>query len=98
MRYPEPITVRRMALEFPDAMGTAWCGDNAYLSALLGALSVAFPPGERLFINSVRHFAGDIDDPVLLDRIRSFVGQEAHHTKEHIAFNAIEASCWLLGS
>lgn len=88
MRYPEPITVRRMPIEFPDAMGTAWCGDNAYLSALLGALSVAFPPGERLFIDSVRHFADDIDDPELKERIRAFVQQEAHHTKEHIAFNA----------
>lgn len=81
------IKVRRMDLEFPDSIPEFWWDDNPFLSAIGVALSVSFPGGERFFISSVRHFVARIEDPVLREQVRAFIGQEANHTKEHIAFN-----------
>jgi predicted metal-dependent hydrolase len=86
--YPQPaIHVRRMDFEFTDDIPEHWANDNAVLTAVMAGLSAAFPPGERYFIESVKHYADQVSDPVLKERIRGFVGQEANHTKEHLAFN-----------
>jgi len=77
-----------MSIDFPESMGPRFFDDNALMSSLLAALSVAFPPGERFFIESVRHYLDGIEDPTLRAQIRGFIGQEANHTKEHLAFNA----------
>lgn len=87
MATKEKIQVRRMNFEFTPDIPENWADDNAFLTALLAGLSASFPPGERYFIESVRHFAGEVKDPELRERIRGFIGQEANHTKEHIAFN-----------
>ena len=60
-----------MDLEFDDALAERWGEDAPFLTALLGALSVSFPPGERLFIDSVRHYLRDLDDPELIARVRA---------------------------
>jgi predicted metal-dependent hydrolase len=82
-----PIPVRRMDFEFGPDIPHSWADGNAMLTALLAGLSAVFPPGERFFIDSVRHYAGQVTDPALKERVRGFIGQEANHTKEHIAFN-----------
>lgn len=82
------ITVRRMDYEFPDHIPRYWFDDNPFLTAMMAALSISFPAGERFFIDSVRHFQSQVTDPDLQARIRGFMGQEANHTKEHIALNA----------
>lgn len=85
---PRPlIKVRKMDLRFADAMPERWFDDNAMLTATLSALAVSFPAGERFFIASVRHFLPKITDPSLREAVHAFIGQEAHHTKEHVAFN-----------
>jgi predicted metal-dependent hydrolase len=76
-----------MDFEFGADIPDAWAEGNAMLTALMAGLSAVFPPGERFFIDSVRHYAGDVTDPDLKERIRGFIGQEANHTKEHLAFN-----------
>src|SRR5690606_10279173 len=53
------------------------------------ALSLLFPSGERLFIDSVRLFADDITDPKLKADIRAFIAQEAIHSREHAHYNAL---------
>jgi uncharacterized protein len=90
-RTPQPITVRRMDYEFTGEIPTHWADGNPVLTAFMSALSATFPPGERFFIDSVRHYAGRVTDPELKERIRGFIGQEANHTKEHIAFNSFLA-------
>ncbi len=60
---------------------------NAILSTLMYALSASFPDGERFFIDSVRYYRDQIDDPVLKEDIRGFIGQEAHHSRIHQDFN-----------
>jgi len=87
-RTPQPITVRRMDYEFSAEIPDHWADGNPVLTAFMAALSASFPPGERFFIDSVRHYAGQVTDPELKERIRGFIGQEANHTKEHIAFNS----------
>jgi len=86
-REPHQIKVRRMDFEFGEDIPENWAADNPILTGLLTALSGSFPAGERFFIDSVRHFMDRIDEPELRRRVRGFVGQEAAHTKEHLAFN-----------
>jgi hypothetical protein len=81
------IEVRHLDIEFSDSMGPRWAGDNPLSSALLGSLSVAFPPGERFFIESVRHYLPRLEDAALRKAVFAFIGQEANHNKEHRAFN-----------
>lgn len=83
----DPITVRRMDFAFTPDIPENWGNGNPMVTALLAGLSAVFPPGERYFIESVRHYADRVMDPELKERIRGFIGQEANHTKEHIAFN-----------
>lgn len=81
------ITVRRMDFEFPDEAPRFWFDDNPFLTAMMAALSISFPAGERYFIDSVRHFQAQITDPELQAQIRAFIGQEANHTREHLTLN-----------
>ncbi len=61
-------------------------------SHLIAVLSAVFPDGEAYFIRSVAAVRHEIDDRHLLDRVSGFVGQEAHHGREHRALNARLAS------
>lgn len=81
------IEVRRMDIAFTDAIPKLWFDDNALLTCLFSALSVGFPSGERFFVQSVLHYLPEIEDADLRSRVRAFVGQEANHTKEHLAFD-----------
>ncbi|MFK7991181.1 MAG: metal-dependent hydrolase [Sandaracinaceae bacterium] len=84
---PPRIEVRRLDYRFDPDMSVDFAG-NPLLSALFGALSVAFGPGERLFIESVRHYLPEVDDKALRRDVYAFIGQEANHTDAHHAFNA----------
>lgn len=81
------IVVRQLNLSFTDDITEFWFDNNPLLTCFLSALSAAFPEGERQFIYSVRHYQNQISDPVLLKQVRAFIGQEAHHGKEHDALN-----------
>lgn len=81
------ITVRRMDFDLDPDIPTLWFGDHRLLTMLLTALSGVFPEGERMFMRSVRHYEKNIQDPELRKQVKAFIGQEAHHGKEHHAFN-----------
>jgi hypothetical protein len=66
----------------------AWHIDGADASAVYDALSMLFPDGERFFIESVKHYRGRATGK-LADDVRDFITQEALHTREHAAFNAL---------
>ena len=83
---PIRIRVRRMDYDM-SGLRRYWYKDNAWITHFLNALSTTFPDGERFFIHSVRQFESQIQDPVLREQIRAFIGQEANHGKEHEAFN-----------
>lgn len=85
------IPVRHMDFEFDDAIPTFWFDNNPMLTMLLTGLSCVFPEGERMFMRSVRNFQDGVTDPQLLKEVRAFIGQEAHHGKEHQSFNEFMA-------
>ncbi len=84
------LKVRRMDFEFEESQVPEWWFDqDPYKTLLLASLSGGFPAGERFFIDSVRQFRDRITDPVLHKAIGAFIGQEAHHSKEHEGLNAL---------
>lgn len=89
--YGEAIKVRRMDFEFGDDIPEFWFDGNPVLTAFLTSLSVSFPGGERYFIDSVRHYQPRVEEAALVQRIRAFIGQEGHHTREHTALNDMMA-------
>ncbi|HIL23040.1 MAG TPA: metal-dependent hydrolase [Alcanivorax sp.] len=80
-------TVRQPDFDLADDVPKYWWDNDPLKTLLLGALSASFPAGELFFIDSVRHFQDRIDDPDLKKAVRAFIGQEAHHSKEHKLLN-----------
>jgi predicted metal-dependent hydrolase len=69
------------------ARGTAWLGGDPVATAVFNALSLTFPDGERLFIDSVRAFQDQLPRELAAE-VRAFIAQEALHSREHANLNA----------
>lgn len=82
------IQPRRMDFQFDSGIPRYWFGNDQFKTILLSALSCTFPEGERFFVRSVRYYQPKIKSPVLQEQVKGFIGQEAHHGKEHEEFNA----------
>ncbi|MDF2447302.1 MAG: metal-dependent hydrolase [Moraxellaceae bacterium] len=80
------MTVRRMDFDF-DNLPRYWADNDPFLTHMLNALSATFPEGERMFIESVRAFRDRITDPEMQKAVSDFIGQEAMHSREHLAYN-----------
>lgn len=89
IEFKVEVKPRQMDFNFPESIPRYWFDDNPYITHFLNALSSVFPEGERFFIETVRYYQDQIDDPELLKDIRGFIGQEAHHGKQHEAFNEL---------
>lgn len=85
------IPVRRMDFEFDDSIPKYWFGGDPLRTMILTGLSCSFPEGERMFMRAVRRYQDQIQDPELKKQVRAFIGQEAHHGKEHDSFNDMMA-------
>lgn len=81
------LTVRRMDFDF-EHLPRYWADGDPFLTHMLNALSATFPEGERMFIESVRAFRERVTDPELKKAVSDFIGQEAMHSKEHLAYNS----------
>jgi predicted metal-dependent hydrolase len=82
------ITVRA----FDEDMSTVprhWLNGDAVSTAISNGVSMLFPWGERFFVRSVKHYAAQVDDPVLKAQIKAFFGQEGRHAKAHDDYNAV---------
>jgi len=64
-----------------------WLGGNGFVSQLFNAMSMSFPVGEGFFIASVQAALPRLDDPELAETVRRFIGQEANHSRLHLALN-----------
>lgn len=84
---PLEVRPRRMTFPYAKVKQRAFFDNNVLKSAYIAALSATFPAGEAEFINSVRLFQDQVDDPEMQKQIRGFIGQEAHHSKQHRDFN-----------
>lgn len=84
------IRVRRMDFRFSESeIPRWWLYGNPVLTHVANGLNLLFPPGERFFIRSVKHYVDHIDDPELKTRVRAFFGQEGRHGHEHERVNRV---------
>lgn len=83
------IPPRRMDFEFSEETKRYWYRDSAFLTTFWSTLSTLFPEGETFFVDSVRNYRDQIEDPTLKAQVAGFIGQEAMHSKEHEAFNQL---------
>ena len=65
-----------------------WLGGDPVGTAVMNAMSLTFPDGERLFMDAVRHFRDQLS-PKLQDDVRAFIAQEAIHSREHHVLNQL---------
>ena len=85
---PHPIVPRDLDVDF-TGVPRHWMANNAVATAISNGVNMLFPAGERFFVRSVKHFAGDIADPELRAQVKGFFGQEGRHAREHDRFNDI---------
>jgi predicted metal-dependent hydrolase len=85
------VVPRNREFDIARCLAGDWFDSHAFKTAWFNAMSITFPLGEKFFIDSVRHFAGQIEDPKLSEDIRGFCGQEGFHRREHQRYN--EALC-----
>ncbi len=83
------IQPRNQQHDLADALARDWFDDHAFKTAWFNAMSITFPLGEKFFIDSVRNFSDQIEDPKLQDDIRGFCGQEGFHRREHERYNQV---------
>ena len=83
------IKPRKMSFPFSKINSRNIFADNSVISAFAAALSSTFPPGEAEFIESVRNYRDQINDPTLKEQIRGFIGQEGHHSHQHKRANQV---------
>src|SRR3954469_2280186 len=82
------LTVRKLNIDLSRGFARHWIGGDVYRTAFMNALSMSFPLGEQMFIDSVRAVPADtIADPVLRAEVKDFVGQEASHRFVHQQYN-----------
>lgn len=82
------LTVRKLEVDLSQGFGRHWLGGDAYRTQLFNALSMSFPIGEQMFIDSVRAVPRERLAPALRAEVKDFVGQEASHRHVHVQYNA----------
>lgn len=87
---PADVTVppRDIRFDVDAAKSGHWLGGDPVGTAIFNALSLTFPDGERLFIDAVRHYRGQISGK-LADDVKGFIAQEAIHSREHHHLNQL---------
>ncbi|MBX2848223.1 MAG: metal-dependent hydrolase [Acidiferrobacterales bacterium] len=83
------IQPRRVGFEFSDVSSPFFYQDNSCISAFWVGMSASFPLGEAEFIKSTRLFEEQINDEKLLEDVRDFAQQEAHHALQHRRLNKL---------
>lgn len=89
-KKPQYEIVPRRDLDFhlrEDDIPRHWFGDDAFKTRFFDALSLLFPEGERFFIECVRDFRDQVDDPQLAEEVKHFTFQEGQHSRVHIEYN-----------
>jgi hypothetical protein len=81
------ITPRNREHALDALLGGDWFDNHPFKTAWFNAMSITFPLGEKFFIDSVRHFADELEDPRLRAEVRQFCGQEGFHRREHERYN-----------
>jgi len=86
----EAVSITPRNIRFMQSLPEAatWLGGDITGTAVFNALSLTFPDGERMFMDAVRHYKGQLSGQ-LLEEANAFIAQEAIHTREHVSLNKI---------
>ncbi|MEP5763742.1 MAG: metal-dependent hydrolase [Halieaceae bacterium] len=87
------IIPRNREHQIAESLTRDWFDGHPFKTAWFNAMSITFPLGEKFFIDSVRHYADQIDDPKLQQEISQFCGQEGFHRREHDRYNRELCRC-----
>lgn len=94
------LTVRRLLADLETPIPRHWAG-GAFRTAFFNALSMSFPLGEQLFIDSVKKGLAalpEAEQARFAEEVQGFIGQEATHRHVHSRFNAHLAAQGLVNS
>ena len=84
------LTIRRLLVDLDTPLPRHWCGGDAFRTAFFNALSMSFPAGEQLFIDSVKKGMAELpaeQQACFAAEVQGFIGQEATHRRIHQRFN-----------
>ena len=85
-----PLPIVRKDLNFRlEEVPRFWFDNDPFRTRIFDALSLTFPDGERYFIQCVRLFRDQIQEPELACRVKNFIQQEAQHGISHDKMNKI---------
>lgn len=84
------ISIRDVRFSTGGSLVRWYIAGDPVQSGFFSALSSTFPLGERFFMDSVRVHGENAPEALKRD-ITDFIGQEALHTREHVAFNNLVA-------
>jgi predicted metal-dependent hydrolase len=86
------LTVRRLLIDLETPLPRHWAGGDAFRTAFMNALSMSFPMGEQLFIDSLKKAVVELppeERERFASEVQGFIGQEATHRRIHQRFNAL---------
>jgi predicted metal-dependent hydrolase len=86
---PASVAVKPRNVHFGLEHGVPrnWMDDDPFMTHFMNALSITFPPGERMFMDAVRAVRDRVKNPGTLEDIQGFLAQEAIHSREHADMN-----------
>jgi len=88
-KTPAGILVRRIAFTYPDDLGAHWNPARPEWSQMVNGASLLMPYLEPYLIEAIRDALPRITDEKLAAEARGYMGQEAHHYKQHRRFNEL---------
>lgn len=88
-KTPAGILVRRIAFRWPDDLRAHWDAKRPEWSQMVNAASLLMPYLEPYLIEAIRDALPHIRDDKLAEEARGYMGQEAHHYKQHRRFNEL---------
>ena len=85
----DEIVVRPFAFEFPEDLDPLWVPANPVRSHFFNGVSLTMPYLEPYLVQTSREAAELIDDPLLLEDMKAFDGQESRHFECHRRLNKL---------
>lgn len=84
------VEARDVRLGFsPAELKRHWFGGDPWMTHFFNGLFFAVPDGERWVMESARCQSAKIQDPAMQRVVKEFIRQEAMHSREHDAVNAL---------
>lgn len=88
-KSPAGILIRRIAFEYPSDLKAHWHPERPEWSQMVNGASLLMPYLEPYLIQGIRDALPHITDEKLAEEARGYMGQEAHHYKQHRRFNEL---------